>query len=75
MQIIYVIDPSTQATARCVINCEAYRPLFIDFLVESGLDAAIVDEPVMPVRGTEEQATVNRLMEAFHRQLSARVLN
>lgn len=75
MQIIYAIDPRTQNAARVVINCEEYRELFIDFLITHGLDAAITDEEAPPTRSAEEQATVNRLMEAFSNELKSRVLN
>lgn len=75
MQVIYAIDPKTQNAARVVINCEAYRELFIDFLLAHGLDAAITDEEVKPTRSPEEEAMVNWLMEVFHNELNSRVLN
>lgn len=75
MRVIYAIDPKTQNAARCVIPCEAYSELFIDFLLMSGYDAAITDEATKPERSDEELAAVNQLMEAFKHELDSRVLN
>jgi hypothetical protein len=75
MRVIYAIDPKTQNAARVTIGCDAYQQLFIDFLVTNGYDAAITDEATKPVRSAAEEATVNRLMEAFKHQLDTRVLN
>lgn len=75
MQIIYVIDPSTNVGARVHIGCEAYRELFIDFIISRGFNAAITDEADKPVRSPAEEAAVNQLMEAFSNELNSRVLN
>ena len=75
MQVIYAINPQTQAAARVVIGCEAYQELFIDFLVMSGLDVAITDEANKPVRSAEEEHVAQQLVEAFHHELNSRVLN
>jgi hypothetical protein len=75
MQIIYVIDPSTNAAARVHIGCEAYRELFLDFIISRGFNAAITDEVEKPTRTPAEESAVNQLMEAFHNDLNSRVLN
>lgn len=75
MQIIYVINPSTHLGVRVHIGCDAYRELFLDYIISRGFDAAITDEAEKPVRSPAEEATVNQLMEAFHNELNSRVLN